>query len=66
MWRTMIKNSWQLASKLAGNEARGTEYKHPIHSATTFLKSSCLEMLDKAYDEIDRSCSKVRFPFNFT
>jgi len=30
------------------------------------LKSSCLELMEKMHDEIDRSCSKFRFPFNFT
>lgn len=66
----MVRNSWNAAVKHALDAAPADsphgQYRFPWHHAAPYLKSSCLELMEKMHDEIDRSCSKFRFPFNFT
>ena len=60
------KRSWQEAVKLTGKETKGSKYRLPKHSMSPMLKSVFEEVHEKTGEEIYRSCTKFREPWNFT
>ena len=60
------KRSYQLAARLSGYSIDLTRYFLPKHSMDPMLKSVLEEVHEKASEEIYRSCTKFREPWNFT